>query len=112
MKKKSLGLILLTFFALSFGFLSCAQDANNNDKTNPFIGIWSGEVDDGYNDSYTVSIVFSEKTFTAYDDGVITMIGEYTYNGNVATLFYAGETFSIVINDGGFYAWSIWLEKQ
>lgn len=108
MKIKSLGLILLTFFCISFGFLSCAQDANNNDNSNPFIGIWSGEDYDGYR----YSIVFSEKTFTAYDDGVITMIGEYTYNGNVATLFYAGETFSIVINDGGFYAWSVWLEKE
>lgn len=108
MKKKSLGLILLTFFALSFGFLSCAQNANNNDKTNPFIGTWSGEDYDGYR----YSIVFSEKTFTMYYDGEIIGVGDYTCNGDVATLFYAGETFSIVINNGGFYAWSVWLEKE
>lgn len=108
MKKKSLGLILLTFFALSFGFLSCAQDANNNDKTNPFIGTWSGEDGEGS----SCKIVFSEKTFTAYYDGEITAVGDYTCNGDVATLFFGEDSFSIVINDGGFYAWSIWLEKQ
>lgn len=108
MKIKSLGLILLTLFSLSFGFLSCAQNASNDDNSNPFIGTWKGEDDEGS----SCKIVFREKTFTAYYDGEITAVGDYTCNGDVATLFYGEDSFSIVINDGGFYAWSIWLEKQ
>lgn len=113
MKKKIFGMMILALLVLSFGFLSCKQevsnDANGGGNSNPFIGTWIGEDDEGS----ICKIVFTQNgNFTAYYDDEISGAGSYTYDGNIATLFFEEESFTIVINDGGFYAWSIWLEKQ
>lgn len=113
MKKKIFGMMILVLFVLSFGFLSCKQevsnDTNGGGSSNPFIGTWKGEDNEGS----IYKIVFTQNgNFTAYYDDEISGAGSYTYDGNNATLFFEEESFTIVINDGGFYAWGIWLEKQ
>ncbi|MBO5483252.1 MAG: hypothetical protein J5978_08015 [Spirochaetaceae bacterium] len=113
MKKKIFGMMILALLVLSFGLLSCKQevsnDTNGGGNSNPFIGTWKGEGDEGS----ICKIVFTQNgNFTAYYDDEISGAGSYTYDGKNATLFFEEESFTIVINDGGFYAWSIWLEKQ
>ena len=113
LKKKIFGMMILALLVLSFGLLSCKQevsnDTNGGGNSNPFIGTWKGEGDEGS----ICKIVFTQNgNFTAYYDDEISGAGSYTYDGKNATLFFEEESFTIVINDGGFYAWSIWLEKQ
>ena len=107
MKKKIFGMMILALLVLSFGFLSCKQEVGGN--SNPFIGTWKGEDNEGS----IYKIVFTQNgNFTSYYNDEISGAGSYTYDGNNATLFFEEESFTIVINDGGFYAWGIWLEKQ
>ena len=81
MKIKSLGLILLTLFSLSFGFLSCAQNASNDDNSNPFIGTWICN-SEGLKFEFTENQFFVKELATNSING----FGVCSYNGNLAEL--------------------------
>ena len=80
MKKNIFGLVILVFFVLSFGFLSCKQEVNNDTNgggsSNPFIGTWICN-DEGVKFEFDANN-FYVKRF----DNSINGFGVYSYLGN------------------------------